>query len=334
MKKRHIKWTSLLAGALLLAMLGAMSTGGAGVRSTSEVSSETVAHGGSAEEGAQDASAADEEAGATSADDVGEAAAEDSGTASGDAAASGTEEGAASGEAAAGSAEAISGDAAASTTDGNAAAGGEAAGDGTMTSQVDGDFLSVMIDTKHLREPNIDPATGYYIITGYSSITAQDLANYYRKNATYPAFYANSDAPTLEDFCQMYVDECAMEGICVEVAFCQAMLETGYLTYGGDVDISQYNFAGVGATGGGVAGVAFPDVRTGIRVHVQHLKAYANTEPLLNPCIDPRFDMVVRGEAPVVELLGIQENPNHRGWAASAGYGKTLHEAFINQLFL
>ena len=31
----------------------------------------------------------------------------------------------------------------------------------------------------------------------------------------------------------------------------------------------------IGTTGGGVAGVSYPDVRTGIRAQVQHLKAYA-----------------------------------------------------------
>lgn len=36
----------------------------------------------------------------------------------------------------------------------------------------------------------------------------------------------------------------------------------------------------------------------GLRVQVQHLKAYASTEPLNNPCVDPRFRYVFRGCAP------------------------------------
>ncbi len=41
-------------------------------------------------------------------------------------------------------------------------------------------------------------------------------------------------------------------------------------------------FAGIGTTGGGVAGVSYPDVRTGIRAQVQHLKAYACEDAALN----------------------------------------------------
>ena len=76
--------------------------------------------------------------------------------------------------------------------------------------------------------------------------------------------------------------------------------------------------------GGGVQGNSYPDVRTGIRAQVQHLKAYACTENLNENCVDTRFDMVRRGSAPYVEWLGIQENPNGGGWAAGADYGSKL----------
>ena len=36
--------------------------------------------------------------------------------------------------------------------------------------------------------------------------------------------------------------------------FAQVMLETGGLTFGGDVQASQCNFGGLGAVGGGAAG--------------------------------------------------------------------------------
>ena len=41
-----------------------------------------------------------------------------------------------------------------------------------------------------------------------------------------------------------------------------------------------FNFAGIGTTGGGVPGNSYPDVRTGVRAQIQHLKAYATDEPL------------------------------------------------------
>ena len=145
----------------------------------------------------------------------------------------------------------------------------------------------------------------------------------FNKNSKYPEFYKGTDAPTLEDFCRIYIEEANSEGIRADVAFSQAMLETGWLKYGGDVKIEQFNFAGLGATGG-VPGNSFSNVREGIRAHIQHLKAYANDEPLNNPCVDIRFGYVKRGSAPYVEWLGIPDNPNGGGWAASKGYGQSI----------
>ena len=171
----------------------------------------------------------------------------------------------------------------------------------------------------------------YHPIEGNTSVTIQQMVDYYRARATYPAFYANTEAATIEDFCRIYQEECKTEGIRAEVAFCQAMKETGFLRYGGNVKIEQYNFAGMGSTGAGVAGESYPDVRTGIRAQVQHLKAYANNDPLKNACVDSRFKYVSRGTAPYVEWLGIQENPYHKGWATAKNYGYDI-VGMINNL--
>ena len=69
-------------------------------------------------------------------------------------------------------------------------------------------------------------------------------------------------------------------GVRAEVAFAQTMKETGFLQYGGDASIEQFNFAGIGTTGNGVPGNSYPDVRTGIRAQIQHLKAYATADAL------------------------------------------------------
>ena len=164
-----------------------------------------------------------------------------------------------------------------------------------------------------------------YLIEGTSSVTANSLIMYFkRKNVLYPAYYKNSDAPTIEKFCQIYVEEAKAENIKVEVAFMQAMLETGWLKFGGVVEISQYNFAGIGALDGGVKGASFSSVREGVRAQIQHLKAYANKEPLKNQQVDPRFHLVKRGTAKYVEWLGQQENPSGYGWATGSEYGNKI----------
>ena len=171
-------------------------------------------------------------------------------------------------------------------------------------------------------------------IMGTSSTSVEQMVKYYNAHATYPAFYAGTDAPTIAAFCQIYMEECAAEGVKAEVAFCQAMNETGFLKFGGQVSITQYNFAGMGATDDGAAGASFPNVRTGVRAQVQHLKGYASTNALNNSCVDPRFAYLSksRGCAPIVEWLGINENPAKKGWATSVNYGYNLRNLYMNKL--
>lgn len=175
---------------------------------------------------------------------------------------------------------------------------------------------------------------GLYQITGTSSVTVSQMVKYYNtySSIAYPsAALTKGGAADIETFCKIIKEEADAENMKADVVFIQAMLETGYLKFGGDVKISQFNFAGLGATGNGVAGNSFKDVRTGIRAQVQHLKAYANKEALKNTCVDVRFSYVTRGSAPYVEWLGIQENPNGGGWAASKNYGNDLL-GLINKL--
>ena len=67
-----------------------------------------------------------------------------------------------------------------------------------------------------------------------------------------------------------------------DTAFFQMLLETGNLTFTGDVSPKQNNFAGLGATGKHEPGESFPDVATGVKAHLQHLLMYSG-EKLDNP---------------------------------------------------
>ena len=165
-------------------------------------------------------------------------------------------------------------------------------------------------------------------IMGTSNVTAQQLAAHFTKyNKNYDVFtnydseydgvLAKGGAPTILDFCKMYVEEAKAEGVRADVAFSQAMVETGYLRFGGDVKPDQYNFAGLGATGNGVQGNKFESVRIGIRAQIQHLKCYASTEPLNQPLVDQRWSESLRGKAPTVEkLVGT--------WAGSTTYADSI----------
>ena len=164
---------------------------------------------------------------------------------------------------------------------------------------------------------------GTYLIEGTTSVSVKQMTDYFRQSKySYPTdIMKKGGASTLEEFCQIYYEEAEKEGIKAEVAFAQAMKETGWLQFKGDVKAEQYNFAGMGATGNGVTGESFKDVREGVRAQIQHLKAYGSTKDLNQTCVDNRFKYVERGCSIYVEWLGIPNNPENKGWAAADGYG-------------
>ena len=157
-------------------------------------------------------------------------------------------------------------------------------------------------------------------IMGKTQATAQQMALFCRSKNAAPQLMSCS----LEQLAQIFLEEGEVEGVRGDVAFAQSLHETGYFKFGGIVLPNQNNYAGIGALNGNAKGEAatFPDPRTGVRAQIQHLKAYASTDALVNACVDPRFSLVTRGSAPFVEWLGAADNPNGKGWAVPGkGYG-------------
>ena len=169
---------------------------------------------------------------------------------------------------------------------------------------------------------NSNVVEGTYLIEGDTEVTVDQMVAYFEASKkAYPEdVMRKGGAATIRDFCQIYYEDVA-EGIKAEVAFVQAMKETGWLQFTGVVKAEQYNFAGMGATGNSVSGESFKDVREGVRAQIQHLKAYGSTKSLNQTCVDNRFKYVERGSAIYVEWLSIPNNPKKKGWAAAKGYG-------------
>ncbi len=162
------------------------------------------------------------------------------------------------------------------------------------------------------------------MIMGYSMTSVSQMVRRYNSmGVKYPSnVYSKYGASNITEFCKILMSEAKAEGVRAEVVFAQAMHETGWLKFGGDVKVDQCNFAGIGATGKGARGNSFNNygansVRMGLRAQIQHLKAYASTEPLKNATIDPRFQYVKRGCARTVYALGGR-------WATGSGYGTAL----------
>ena len=127
--------------------------------------------------------------------------------------------------------------------------------------------------------------------------------------------YVTSDF--VNDLVLYYKEEADAEGVNHDTAFAQMCLETGFLKFGGLVQPEWNNFCGLGAIGPEQPGLVFPDPRTGVRAHIQHLKAYATDEPLKQELVDPRYRYVRYGSSP--EIKGLSGT-----WAADRSYAEKI----------
>ncbi|MEO0986894.1 MAG: N-acetylmuramoyl-L-alanine amidase [Cyanobacteria bacterium J06639_14] len=128
-----------------------------------------------------------------------------------------------------------------------------------------------------------------------------------------------------KDLPRFYREEAAIEGVNHDVAFCQMCLETSYLRFSGNLKAEDNNFGGIGAVGGSSSEVSFNSPRIGVRAQIQHLKAYASTEPLVQEVVDPRFRFVRRGVAPLISQLSGR-------WDADPEYGDKI-TAILRRLY-
>ena len=108
------------------------------------------------------------------------------------------------------------------------------------------------------------------------------------RGISYPKELAEKGAATPEEFIDQLWDAATAEGVRPEVLYAQAMLETGYLQFNGDVSVGQCNFGGMGATGNGVPGDSYQNVHEGLLAQAQHLRVYTGNTPLTN-IVDKRF---------------------------------------------
>ena len=76
-----------------------------------------------------------------------------------------------------------------------------------------------------------------------------------------------------------YYEEGAREGIRPDVAFAQALKETGFFRYGGTVTPDQNNYCGLGTTSSDVKGAYFSSAQMGVRAQIQHRAALMVRRP-------------------------------------------------------
>ena len=169
------------------------------------------------------------------------------------------------------------------------------------------------------------PAPTTVPIMAASRLSAAQLVAWFNGRQPRPPGLYSATVP-VETLAQYYIEEGAVEGVTGDVAFAQGIVETAWFRFSGTVPAWKNNFAGIGATDTNPDPAAFPDARTGVRAQIQHLRAYADpgayacsVPPLSNPCVDPRFALVVpKGRAPSWSQMG---NGN---WASAATYATSI----------
>ena len=162
-------------------------------------------------------------------------------------------------------------------------------------------------------------------IMGTSQLDAAQLLAWFNGRQPRPSGEYTATEP-IEMLVEYYIDEGAAEGVTGDVAFVQSIVETGWFRFSGTVPAWKNNFAGIGATDSSPEPAAFPDARTGVRAQIQHLRAYADASatdcsmpPLHNPCVDPRFNLVLpKGRAPTWNLMG------SGNWATAPTYAASI----------
>jgi hypothetical protein len=160
-------------------------------------------------------------------------------------------------------------------------------------------------------------------IMGKERVTANEIVAWYKSKNIRDA----KPAVSVETLARLFIEEGRTEGVAGDLAFVQAMVETGWLRHSTRVPPHFYNYAGIGAVDGGSTAARFPNARIGVRAQIQHLRAYAdhrvNCRNFKHPTVTPRCHLVLpKGKAPMWEDMG-------RGnWATDPQYA-----AKINRLY-
>lgn len=129
-----------------------------------------------------------------------------------------------------------------------------------------------------------------------------------------------------QELVSYYYEEGAREGIRPDVAFAQALKETGFFRYGGTVTPDQNNYCGLGTTSSQVKGAYFGSARLGVRAQIQHLLAYASTRQPNMPVVDPRYRLVRSSYG--TRTLGRWGDLNGRWAVPGYTYGQSILSIF------
>jgi len=109
-------------------------------------------------------------------------------------------------------------------------------------------------------------------IMGKPVLSGKQLADWFKSYTKQP--YSLEGIISIEDLANLFIEEGNAEGVRGDIAFAQAILETGWFSYpkNGQVKRTDNNYAGIGAFNGTPNGFKFESPRLGVRAQIQLLK--------------------------------------------------------------
>jgi hypothetical protein len=130
--------------------------------------------------------------------------------------------------------------------------------------------------------------------------------------------------PKFKGIAKLYKAHGEKVGVRWDYAFYQMILETNSLLFTGDVKVRQNNFAGLGATGGGVPGESFADVSSGVFAQLQHLVAYGGQRvenPVAKRTRENQDDIIAKSKR-LGRAVRFSDLTNR--WAADSKYARSI----------
>jgi hypothetical protein len=129
-----------------------------------------------------------------------------------------------------------------------------------------------------------DPGERWQLsIVGPSVFTPEELAEWFQQQGA-----ESRAAAPITDLARFYIEEGEAEGVRGDMAFAQAVLETG--SFSNQDTIKFNNYAGVGHCDSCPTGFHFESPQMGVRGQIQHVKSYAIRDAeFANPLVDKRL---------------------------------------------
>ena len=149
-------------------------------------------------------------------------------------------------------------------------------------------------------------------VMGISTLTPEQLAGWFASTGATPRLAAGT---TIADVARFYVEEGDAEHVRGDLAFAQAIIETGSFAVA-----AGNNYSGIGVCDSCTGGYGFPTPRDGVRAQIQLLRNYADPEsraaslayapsPALYGANDDKATRLydtffLKGKAPLWNLMG------------------------------